>query len=110
TETAWHADVILPASSHAEKWGTFTNTNRQVQIARPVLSSPGLARQDWELIQEIAQRIGLPWGYKDVAEVFTEMASVMPSLRNISWERLAAEGAVPPPGPAPPHPRPAPLV
>ena len=52
TETAWHADVILPASAHAEKWGTFTNTNRQVQIARPVLSPPGDARQDWELIQE----------------------------------------------------------
>ena len=52
TETAWHADVILPASAHAEKWGTFTNTNRQVQIARPVLDPPGEARQDWELIQE----------------------------------------------------------
>jgi formate dehydrogenase major subunit len=104
TETAWHADVILPASAHAEKWGTFTNTNRQVQIARPVLSPPGLARQDWELIQEIAQRIGLPWGYKGVAEVFTEMASVMPSLRNITWERLVAEDAVTYPCPGPHQP------
>ena len=52
TETAWHADVILPASAHAEKWGTFTNTNRQVQIARPVIAPPGEARQDWLLIQE----------------------------------------------------------
>ena len=59
TETAWHADVVLPASAHAEKWGTFTNTNRQVQIGRPVLDPPGEARQDWELIQELAQRIGL---------------------------------------------------
>ena len=46
TETAWHADVILPASAHAEKCGTFTNTNRQVQIARHVISPPGEARQD----------------------------------------------------------------
>ena len=64
TETAWHADVVLPASAHAEKWGTFTNTNRQVQIARPVIDPPGEARQDWALIQEIAQRIGLTWNYK----------------------------------------------
>jgi formate dehydrogenase major subunit len=94
TETAWHADVVLPASAHAEKWGTFTNTNRQVQIARPVLNPPGTARQDWELIQEIAQRIGLPWTYQGVADVFAEMASVMPSLHNITWERLLAEDAV----------------
>ena len=56
TETAWHADVVLPSSAHAEKWGTFTNTNRQVQIGRPVLDPPGEARQDWELIQELARR------------------------------------------------------
>ena len=67
TETAWHADVVLPASAHAEKWGTFTNTNRQVQIGRPVLDPPGEARQDWELIQELAQRVGLDWAYKDVS-------------------------------------------
>ncbi len=81
TETAWHADVVLPASAHAEKWGSFTNTNRQVQIARPVVPTPGDARQDWELVQELAQRIGLPWSYRHVSEVFTELASVMPSLQ-----------------------------
>ncbi len=94
TETAWHADVILPASAHAEKWGTFTNTNRQVQLARPVISPPGDARQDWELVQELAQKIGLNWNYKDVGEVYTEMASVMPSLDNITWERLLKEESV----------------
>ncbi|MBU1209870.1 MAG: formate dehydrogenase subunit alpha [Alphaproteobacteria bacterium] len=94
TETAWHADVVLPASAHAEKWGTFTNTNRQVQIARPVVSPPGEARQDWELIQALAQGVGLDWNYNDVSEVFTEMTTVMPSLSNITWERLLAEGAV----------------
>ena len=104
TETAWHADVILPASAHAEKWGTFTNTNRQVQIARPVVPSPGEARQDWALIQELAQRVGLPWAYKDVSEVFAEMAQVMPSLKNITWQRLLREDAVTYPCDAPDKP------
>ena len=104
TETAWHADVILPASAHAEKWGTFTNTNRQVQIARPVISPPGEARQDWMLIQEIARRIGLEWAYKDVSDVFGEMARVMPSLQNITWERLVREDAVTYPCDAPDKP------
>jgi formate dehydrogenase major subunit len=104
TETAWHADVVLPASAHAEKWGTFTNTNRQVQIARPVIDPPGEARQDWALIQEIAQRIGLKWNYKDVSEVFSEMAYVMPSLNNITWERLKREDAVTYPCDAPDKP------
>jgi formate dehydrogenase major subunit len=104
TETAWHADVVLPASAHAEKWGTFTNTNRQVQIARPVIPPPGEARQDWELIQAIAQRIGLPWAYAGVADVFAEMAMVMPSLKNISWARLLEEDAVTYPCDAPDKP------
>ncbi|HSR79608.1 MAG TPA: formate dehydrogenase subunit alpha, partial [Hyphomicrobiaceae bacterium] len=104
TETAWHADVILPASAHAEKWGTFTNTNRQVQIGRPVIRPPGEARQDWELIQEIAQRIGLNWAYRDVAQVFAEMTQVMPSLNNITWERLVREDAVTYPCDAPDKP------
>jgi formate dehydrogenase major subunit len=104
TETAWHADVVLPASAHAEKWGTFTNTNRQVQIARPVVNPPGEARQDWELIQEIAQRIGLDWKYKDVSEVFAEMAYVMPSLENITWQRLLREDSVTYPCDAPDKP------
>ena len=94
TETAWHADVVLPASAHAEKWGTFTNTNRQVQIGRPVVPTPGDVRQDWEMIQDLAQRLGLAWSYKDVGEVFTEMALVMPSLANIGWERVKHEEAV----------------
>ncbi len=104
TETAWHADVVLPASAHAEKWGTFTNTNRQVQIGRPVIDPPGEARQDWALIQELAQRVGLEWNYKDVSEVFTEMAYVMPSLENITWERLLREDAVTYPCDAPDKP------
>jgi formate dehydrogenase major subunit len=94
TETAWHADVVLPASAHAEKWGTFTNTNRQVQLVQPVVDPPGEARQDWIIIKDIANRIGLNWPYTHVSEVFTEMASVMPSFDNITWERLMQEGVV----------------
>ncbi len=94
TETAWHADVVLPASAHAEKWGTFTNTNRQVQIARPVVDPPGEARQDWALVQEIAHRIGLDWRYTHPRDVFAEMAEIMPSLKNITWERLEREESV----------------
>jgi len=104
TETAWHADVILPASAHAEKWGTYTNTNRQIQIGRPVVPLPGAARQDWELIQEMARRIGLPWDYKDVSDVFAEMTKVMPSLANITWARLLREDAVTYPCDAPDKP------
>ncbi|MEE8536021.1 MAG: molybdopterin-dependent oxidoreductase, partial [Kiloniellales bacterium] len=94
TETAWHADVVLPASAAAEKTGTFTNTNRQIQIARQVLDPPGEARQDWWLIQEIARRVGLDWRYEHPREVFAEMVQVMPSLRNITWERLEREDSV----------------
>ncbi len=104
TETAWHADVVLPASAHAEKLGSFSNTNRQVQIGRPVVAPPGQARQDWALIQEMARRIGLDWRYSGPADVFAEMASLMHSLANISWARLEREGCVTYPSDAPDHP------
>ncbi|MCL4156830.1 UNVERIFIED_CONTAM: hypothetical protein GTU68_053422 [Idotea baltica] len=94
TETAWHADVVLPASAHAEKLGTFTNTNRQVQLGRPALDPPGEARQDWKIIVDLADRMGLDWHYGDVSEVYTEMMRVMPSLKNIPWSRLTKEDAV----------------
>lgn len=104
TETAWHADVVLPASAHAEKTGTYTNTNRQVQLGRPALDLPGEARQDWELIVELANRIGLDWRYEDISDVYTEMASVMPSLNNIPWGRIIAEDSVTYPADAPDKP------
>ena len=104
TETAWHADVILPATAHAEKIGTYTNTNRQVQLGRIAVPSPGEARQDWELIQEIARRIGLAWKYTHPKDIFAEMAKVMPSLKNITWERLEREDSVTYPCDAPDKP------
>jgi formate dehydrogenase major subunit len=94
TETAVYADVILPASAWPEKDGTVTNTNRQVQMGRTALPLPGEAKVDWWITQEIAKRMGLKWDYKHPSEIYTEMASLMPSLNNIPWERVAREDAV----------------
>ena len=94
TETAMHADVILPAAAFAEKRGTVTNTNRQVQMGRPAVPPPGQAREDWAITVDLAGRLGLGWDYEGPADVFAEMARAMPSLANITWDRLAAEGAV----------------
>jgi formate dehydrogenase major subunit len=104
TETAFHADVVLPASAFAEKTGTFTNTDRRVQLARPVIAPPGDARQDWWIIQQIAQHLDLGWSYGGPSDVFAEMAQVMPSFANITWERLEREGAVTYPVDAPDKP------
>mgnify|MGYP000489344648 FL=1 len=94
TETAWHADVILPSSAHAEKTGTFTNTNRTVQMGRQVVPPPGDARQDWWITQAIATRMGLDWSYLHPSDVFNEMCQIMDSLKNITWERLDKENAI----------------
>ena len=94
TETAFHADVVLPASAFAEKAGTFTNTDRRVQLGRAVVAPPGEARQDWWIIQEMARRMGLDWTYAGPDEVFAELAQATPSFANITWARLEREGAV----------------
>ena len=94
TETAKYADVVLPASAWPEKDGTVSNTNRQVQMGRAALPLPGNARLDWWIIQEIARRIGLDWSYTHPRDVFAEMKLAMPSLDNITWERLERESSV----------------
>ena len=94
TETANYADVILPASAFAEKSGTVTNTNRQVQMGRPAVSPPGEAREDWWIEVELAKRLGLGWTYTHPSEVFAEMKLNMKSLSNITWDRLEGENAV----------------
>src|SRR5579883_1351752 len=66
TETAWHADVVLPASVFPEKTGTFTNTDRRVQLGRTALPLPGKARLDLDIIIDLANRLGCGWNYKDV--------------------------------------------
>ena len=92
TETAEFADVVLPASSYLEKDGTYTNTDRRVQLGRTVLDPPGDARLDWWIIQEIARRVGLDWNYASPREVFEEMVSVMPSYANLSYDNLGGTG------------------
>ncbi|MBO6895974.1 MAG: formate dehydrogenase subunit alpha [Shimia sp.] len=91
TETANYADVILPSSAWYEKSGTVTNTNRQVQMGRPVTPPPGEAKEDWWIEVELAKRLGLNWEYSHPKEVFAEMKLNMGSLNNITWERLEGE-------------------
>jgi formate dehydrogenase major subunit len=94
TETAYLADVVLPASSFPEKTGTFTNTDRVVQLGRQAITPPGDARQDLWIIQQIANRIGLNWDYSGPDEVFAEIRQAVPSMAGITWERLEREHGV----------------
>jgi len=94
TETAFHADVVLPASAWPEKNGTVTNSNRQVQMGRSALQPPPGVRQDWWIVQELARRMGLDWNYEGPSDVFAEMKRVMPSLDNITWDRVERESSV----------------
>ncbi len=94
TETAYLADVVLPASAFPEKTGSFTNTDRLVQMGRQAVNPPGDAKQDLWIIQEIAKRLGLDWQYGHVSEVFDEMRHTMPSIGGITWDRLEREHAV----------------
>ena len=104
TETAVYADVVLPSSAWPEKDGTVTNTNRQVQMGRKALPLPGEAREDWWITIELAKRLGLDWTYTHPRDVYPEMASMMPALDNISWERVEREDAVTYPSDAPDKP------
>ncbi len=111
TETAWHADVIFPASAHAEKLGTYTNTNRQVQLGRPALKLPGMARRDLDLLVSLAHSLGLGWDYghtldtdgmaqnTSVEAVYEEMRALMPSLAGLPFKRIEAEDSVTYPAP-----------
>ena len=94
TETAYLADVVLPASAFPEKTGTFTNTDRLVQLGRQAIDPPGDVRQDLWILQQIARRLGLDWRYGSVRDVFDEMRRTMPSIGGITWDRLEREHAV----------------
>jgi formate dehydrogenase major subunit len=94
TETGYLADVILSASAFPEKTGTFTNTDRMVQLGRQALDPPGEARHDLAIIVEMARRMGLDWSYSHPREVFAEMRKAMPSIAGITWDRLERESSV----------------
>jgi formate dehydrogenase major subunit len=104
TETAWLADVVLPASAWPEKTGTVSNTDRMVQLGRQALPLPGNAKHDLWIIQQLAKRLGLNWQYEGgndeaqgsgAAAVYEEMRQAMhTAIAGITWARLEKEGSV----------------
>jgi NADH-quinone oxidoreductase subunit G len=88
TETARHADVVLPALSFAEKDGSFTNTDRHVQAVHQALRPLPGARSDWQILQAIAQRWGLEWNYRTPRQVFAEIARATPIYSGLRSELL----------------------
>lgn len=91
-ETAEYADLILPAASTFEKLGTFTNTERRVQLVRPVIKPPGQARPDWEIYSDLSSRLGYDLGFKSSGDIMEEMSIAAPTWKGISHERLEEAG------------------
>jgi formate dehydrogenase major subunit len=99
TETAWLADVVLPATAWPEKTGTVTNTDRMVQMGRQAVEAPGQAQADLWIVQQMAKGMGLNWHYEGehhgVAAVYEEMRQAMHEvISGISWDRLVRESSV----------------
>ncbi|MBJ21477.1 MAG: formate dehydrogenase subunit alpha [bacterium] len=92
TETAEFADVIFPASAYLEKEGTFTNTDRRVQLGRPAVELPGEARLDWQIIQDISNRIGYPMNYSGSEEIFEEFVGLTTSYATLRHQNLGPFG------------------
>ena len=103
TETAEYADVVLPTASALEKLGTYVNTDRHVQLGRPVLDSPGQARQDWEILIEVGRRIGMDMPYTAPADIQAEIQRVVPAYAGITHDRVA-DRPIQWPCPTPDHP------
>ena len=99
TETAWLADVVLPATAWPEKTGTVSNTDRMVQLGKQAINPPGDAKPDLWILQRMAQRMGCNWDYAGahdgVAAVYEEMRQAMhTAIGGITWERLERESSV----------------
>ncbi|ADJ13483.1 formate dehydrogenase subunit alpha [Halalkalicoccus jeotgali] len=92
TETAEYADVVLPAAAITEKYGTVTNTERRVQMVRPVADPPGKAHADWEIVQKLAERLGFEWGYENPTQIMDEINELVPIYGGITHERLEERG------------------
>jgi formate dehydrogenase alpha subunit len=92
TETAMLADVVLPAASFAEKDGTFTNTERRVQLIRAAIKPRGESKPDWEILTMLACKLGLDWRYNHPKEIMEEIASLTPSYAGVTYQRLETEG------------------
>ncbi len=92
TETAQLADVVLPALSFAEKDGTFTNTERRVQLIRKAIDPAGEAMLDWQIICEIASRMGYDMSYDSESQIMDEISILTPSYGGIRHNRLENGG------------------
>jgi formate dehydrogenase alpha subunit len=103
TETAELAHVVLPATSFAEKVGTFTNTERRVQRVRRAVNSPGLAMKDSLIIMELSKRMGYDMPYNHTNEIFREIGQAWPAMAGMSYARLE-DGGLQWPCPTPDHP------
>lgn len=100
SETAHYADVLLPGASFAEKDGTFTNTERRIQMVHKAVESPGLAKPDWWIISELAKKILTigdrkvqqaeysGWDYQNTNQIMEEIAALTPIYAGVSHERL----------------------
>ena len=104
TETARLADVVLPAASFAEKTGTYTNTERRVQVAYKAVEPPGKARPDWEIICEISRLAGYDMKYPSPEKILAEINTLTPSYAGITFERLSSSYGLQWPCPNPEHP------
>ncbi|CAH6805320.1 Formate dehydrogenase-O, major subunit [Vibrio chagasii] len=92
TETAQYADVVLPSCSFAEKSGHFTNTERRVQRINPAVLPPGEAKEDWAIIQMLANAMGGDWNYQTVADITNEIARVTPQYAGLRWDNITVNG------------------
>jgi len=87
-DTCRFADVVLPASPSLEKEGTFTNTERRIQRLYQVFEPLGNSRPDWQIIQDIANRLGAKWEYRHPSQIYREIASLTPLFAGVTYERL----------------------
>ena len=92
SETAQQADVVLPAVTFAEKEGSVTNIDHHVQAIRRALRPLPGAKADWEILAELAQRLGQPWTYNHPGEVLLEIADNNPLYAGLTWEDLGLQG------------------
>jgi formate dehydrogenase alpha subunit len=111
-ETGEYADIILPAVSFAEKDGTFTNSDRRVQLVRPAVQAPGESRPDWDIIQDLAIRVesklgrekSVGFSFTHPSRIWDEMAELTPPFQGITHDRVQKESGVHWPCPTPDHP------